>query len=162
MKGTMKLIYAVLSVPIILLISLTAFQNFFSSSQSTFEQTITGELLGALDTSPKTFVSAYPAKVGSMTVIVKNVTSGAIITPSSVSIDYKSGLDLASVTIGSTTVGNDIKAYADYTAYAKEGYSNYVKTYRSAQSGFNLGALLPFVLIMTLVAGIFIGALAAR
>jgi len=156
MKGASNLIYAVLSVPIILLISLTVFQNFFSSSQSTFEQAVSGELLGVLDASPKTFVSAYPAKVGSMTVTVKNVTSGVIITPSLVSIDYKSGLDPASITISSTTVGSDIKAYADYTAYAKEGYSSYVKTYRSAQSGFNLGTLLPFILIAIVIVGIVI------
>ena len=155
-----NLLFTVVVIPLILLISLTVFQGFFSGTQSTFEQAVSSEELGVLDSSPKTFVTAYPAKVDSIAVTVKNVTSGETITPSSVTIDYKSGLDPAEVTISSAVVGSDVKAYADYVAYAKEGYSEYVKTYKQTQGGFNLGSMLPFILIAVVIVGVIIAALA--
>jgi hypothetical protein len=154
-----ELIFAVLTVPIILIISVAVFQNFFSSSQSTFEQTTTNETLGTISSSPITFSTAYPSKVDSLTAYAKNITSGATVSIST-SVDYKSGLEPAAVTITSATTGTDIKAYANYTAYAKEGYSSYTKTYTGTFSGFNLGALLPFILIAVTIVGIIVGALA--
>jgi hypothetical protein len=148
MKGAANLLYAVLSIPIILLISLTVFQNFFSSSQTTFEQVIVNESLG---TGPGTYYTAYPAKVGSATVYNGTTVCSAC------SVDYKSGLDPAVVTVPTSAGSTAIKI--TYTAYAKEGYSSYVKTYRGTQTGFSLGSLLPFVLIAITIVGIIIAAL---
>jgi hypothetical protein len=143
-----ELLYAVLSVPIVLLISLGVFNDFFNSSRSNFEVAVTGEVLG---TGPGTFFTAFPAKPGSATIY-----SGTNLC-SACTIDYKDGLDKAVVTAG---VAGEIKI--DYTAYAKEGYSQFIKTYRGTQSGYNLAGLLPFVLIAMVIVGVIITAVTLR
>jgi len=146
MKGASELIYAVLSIPIILLVSLAAFQNFFSGTQSTFEQTIVNESLG---TAPGTFYTAYPAKVGSATIYNGTTLCSAC------TIDYKDGLEVAEV--NATEASGEVKI--TYTAYAKEGYTNYIKTYTGTQRGYMLGSLLPFILIAMTIVGIIIAAI---
>jgi hypothetical protein len=146
-----ELLYAVLSVPILLIISLTVFNNFFNSSRSNFEVAVTGEVLG---TGPGTFTTAFPAKPGSATIYNGNALCGSACT-----IDYKDGLDKAVVTAGSSATGQ-IKI--DYTAYAKEGYSELVKTYRGTHSGYNLAGLLQFILIAMVILGAIITAVLLR
>jgi len=153
-----KLIAAVLAVPMILIISVAVFQSMAFQSRSPFEQAVTNELLGVVSASPSIFNTAYPAKEGSAAVTVKNVTSGAVISGASATINYKSGLDPAVVTVSSPTVGSDIKAYINYTAYSGEGYSEWTRTYRGTLSGMNLGSLLPFIYIAIAVVGVILGA----
>jgi len=153
-----RLIAAVLIIPMILLISVTAFQMFAFQSRTTFEETVTNELLGVMDSSPKVFQTDYPAKEGSLTVTVKNVTSGSTISGTSATVDYHSGLQVADVNVSSGTTGSDIKAYADYTAYSGEGYSEWTRTYTGTFSGMKLGSLLPFIYIAIAVIGVILGA----
>lgn len=153
---TKDIVYTLLTVPLILLVSLAVFQQFFANTRQSFEAQIVGEELGVLDTSPKTFVTKYPAKVGSASVYAKNTTSGAAVSITVNSIDYKDGLEPAAIQVSSSTVGSDIKVYADYTAYSKEGYSSFVRTYRGGQTGFNLASLVPFILIALVVVAIII------
>ena len=153
-----RLIAAVLIIPMILVIAVAVFQQFAFQSRTPFEQTVTGEELGVMDSSPKVFQTAYPAKEGSATVTVKNITSGAVISGTSATIDYHSGLQVADVNVSSPTVGTDIKAYIDYTAYSGEGYDEWTKTYSGTFSGFKLGALLPFVYIAIAVIGVILAA----
>ena len=141
------LMYAILTVPIILLISTTVFHGIFSGSQNVFEVAVVNETMGA---APFTGSTDYPAKYGTIT--CSNSTDNCQnATVQNCTINYNSGLSPASV---DTTAG--LKAgtvYCSYTAYSKEGYSSYVKTYQGTFSGYNLGSLIPFVLVAMLVVG---------
>jgi hypothetical protein len=152
------LVTALLAIPFILIIAGTVFQTFSFQSRVTFEETVTGEELGVVDVSPKTFTTDYPVKKGSEVLTVKNVTSGEVISSSISSIDYKSGLDPADVTVESLVTGADIKAYLDYTAYKAEGYDDWKKTYYGTFSGMKLGSILPYIYIAIAIVTIIIGA----
>lgn len=142
-----EILFAVLTVPLILIISLTAYQSFFASSQSAFEQTVVNESLG---TGAGTYYAVYSAKVGSATIY-----NGTTVCPAAVcSVDYRDGLYPMKVTVTSAAGSTEIKA--TYTAYAKEGYTQYVKTYTGTQSGFTLGSLLPFILVAIGIVGIIV------
>jgi len=152
-----KLIAAVLIIPMILVISTAVFQQFAFQSRTSFEESVTNELLGVVDSSPKTFTLDYPAKPNSASVWVLNTTSNSTVS-SNVSIDYKSGLEPASVAVNASATGNDIKAYANYTAYSASGYSEWKKTYTGTFTGLKLGANLPFIYITIAVIGVILGA----
>ncbi|RLE45201.1 hypothetical protein DRJ16_00045 [Candidatus Woesearchaeota archaeon] len=147
------IIFAVLTIPIILTISLTVFEGFFQSNQETFETSVVNESLG---TGAGTYYTDYPAKVDSATVY-----NGTTVCPSSVCvIDYRSETQPAKVTVGSEAGSTAIKI--SYTAFSKSGYTQMVKTYQQTQSGYNLGALLPFVLIAMTIVGVIVGAFKLR
>ena len=158
---SVKIVVPLLLIPLLLIIAGAVFTNFAGQSRSAFETAVTGEELGVLDSSPKTFYTDYPAKVDSMTVTVKNETSGATVS-ADVTIDYNGGWEVAEVTVSSTTTGSDIKVYADYTAYAGSGWETFGRVRTGTWSGFKLASLLPFVIIAMTVIGVLVGAFAIR
>lgn len=152
-----NILYALVTLPLILIVALSVFEPFSASSRTPFEQTITADVLGVLDTSPKTFTTTYPVKEGTLTVYAVNTTDNSAVTITVDSVDYKDGLEPAIVTVSSTTTGTDIEVRADYTGYAKSGYDQYVKTYKGTISSFNLAGLLPFIVIALAVVAAVVG-----
>jgi len=155
-----NLLLPILVVPLVLLISLTVFQGFSEGTQSFYEGAVTNEFLGNVTSSPITLYSDYPAKMGSMDVWVRNATGNynlAIGSAANVTIDYRSGLRVAKITITANETGNAIKAYANYTGYIQGShYSSFVTTYEKSLNTYNLGALLPYILAAMVLIGVII------
>jgi len=156
-----KMLLPALIVPLVLIISGAVFTNFASESRSAFETSVTNEELGTLDSSPKLFYTDYPAKPDSMTVVVKNTTSGSVVT-ATVSIDYNGGYDEAEVNVTSSTTGSDIKVYANYTAYTGSGWESFQKVRTGTWGGFKLASMLPYIIIAMIVLSVLLGAFTFR
>lgn len=160
---TKILITAVLTVPILLVIATSVITNFADTSRTVFENTITNEDLGVVDSTPKILYTDYPVKADSETLILKNTTSGStlgtLVEGTNYTINYNGGYSVATVNVTSvSTTGSDIHVYGNYTGYSASGYTHYTNEYQQTLSGYNLASMLPLVYIAIVIIGIILGA----
>lgn len=147
-----NLLYAVIVIPIVLLISLATYTPFFSGTRSVFELTVTNESLGELTTNGTAFTTTYPVKDSSVTDIrVMNATWDDKY--DSYSIDYNDYLGVATVTVYGSQNGTGVDVYIDYTGYNADYRDYAVRTYTQTQSGYALGGQLPFIYIAIALVG---------
>lgn len=157
-----NLIYALVVIPIVIGIALSIYFPFFAGHRAIYETTVTDELIGNLSTNGTAISLDYPAKVGSLTGLDGgNSTVDAACLPSSVE-SFNSGMSTGSVTVYCNVTGSSIAVYADYTAYTGDAYQTALTAEQQTRSGFNLGALLPFILIALTVVGIVLAGLGLR
>jgi len=153
-----ELVYALLIIPMLLLISYAVFTPFFLNSRSTYETTVTNELLGNLSTNGTSFTSDYYMKPDSLIGLDGgNSTVDAECLDMS-TVDYKQGVSLGNITVYCNATGSTIAVYADYTAYSGTGYDAALKAEAGTRSGYSLGGQLPFLYIAVAVVSVILGA----
>ncbi len=162
-----KIVYAVLTVPLILIIGTVVLSQFTNSSQSNWEDTITAEAKSNITgvctpAAPctNTRATSYPVKDGTLVVTMKNI-SGSTLSGNDIneSVTYDSGRSDLTVTIVSAYNGSVSLAY---TGYSMDGYDTFLKSEQGTWNGFNLASMLPFILAAMALIAIILGAFAVQ
>jgi len=160
-----NLLLAILVIPLMLVVVLATVSGFSNSTQTAFLGTATTNALVGNSTDATT-VLAPPYNIlddntATCKVRLEGTTLTALSSPTGTcTVTENAGFDSTITTVTNASDPAIIRTYLNYTPYSKDGYSQFSKVTKQTYNGFNLGALLPYILIAMAVVGIIVGLLA--